>query len=154
MKKAFFPAITSDHTSAEITLPEGGPFKDTLRVLQQVEAAAQQVKSEYNSDPKFNGREIVGDISARGRINVRKSAQIKAQNTAADVKNDELKAFVIKELTKAADAAKAQAAAVALLKAVDDCAAKGVASASRTISNKDLPAAMQQPPLMPQETVL
>jgi multidrug efflux pump subunit AcrB len=69
VRKAFFPAINSDFMFAEITLEKGGAFKDTLRVLQQVESAAQQVKSEYNSDPEFAGEEVIGHIAARGRDN-------------------------------------------------------------------------------------
>ncbi|NQX88582.1 MAG: efflux RND transporter permease subunit [Halioglobus sp.] len=69
VKKAFFPSINSDFIFAEITLQEGGAFSESLRVLQQVEAAAQQVKSEYNSDPAFAGEEVIGHIGVRARNN-------------------------------------------------------------------------------------
>ena len=70
LRSAFFPSVTSDHIDAEIVMPEGGPFADTLRVLHQVEAAALQLKREYNSDPQFSGGEPpIGHIDSRGREN-------------------------------------------------------------------------------------
>lgn len=69
-RSAFFPSITSDYVVAEIRLPEGGAYADTLRVLHQVEGAAVQLKLDYNSDPRFAGPEqAVGHISSRGREN-------------------------------------------------------------------------------------
>jgi len=70
LRASFFPEITSDHVDAEITLQEGGPYADTLRVLQRVEAAARQVKSEYNSSALYSALgPAIGHIDSRGREN-------------------------------------------------------------------------------------
>ncbi|MDG1945599.1 MAG: efflux RND transporter permease subunit [Halioglobus sp.] len=70
LRSAFFPAITADFTFAEISLQEGGAYRDTLRVLNKVESAALQVKSEYNSDPRFIGMgPVIGHIDSRGKLN-------------------------------------------------------------------------------------
>jgi multidrug efflux pump subunit AcrB len=70
LRSAFFPAITADFTFAEIILPEGGAFRETLRVVQQVESAALQLKSEYNKDPRFIGEgPVIGHIDSRGKGN-------------------------------------------------------------------------------------
>ncbi|QIB65227.1 efflux RND transporter permease subunit [Kineobactrum salinum] len=67
LRTAFFPSINSDQVQAEILLPEGGAFADTLRVLRQVEAAALQVKREYNLDPSFSARgPAIGHIESSG----------------------------------------------------------------------------------------
>jgi len=70
LRASFFPEITSDHVDAEIVLPEGGPYSGTLRALRQVESAALQLKSEYNSDPRYAGAgPAIGHIDSRGREN-------------------------------------------------------------------------------------
>jgi multidrug efflux pump subunit AcrB len=70
LRSAFFPAINADFTFAQITLPEGGAFKDTLRVLERLESAALQIKSEYNSDPRFTDEgPVIGHIDSRGKAN-------------------------------------------------------------------------------------
>lgn len=70
VKAAFFPTVNSDYAIARVTLPEGGAYADTLRVLQQVESAAVQIKSDYNSDPQFEGLgPVVRHIDAFGREN-------------------------------------------------------------------------------------
>ena len=70
LRSSFFPDITSDHVEAEITLQEGGPYADTLRILHQVEAAAVQVKMEYNADPLHSAfGPAIGHIDSRGREN-------------------------------------------------------------------------------------
>jgi multidrug efflux pump subunit AcrB len=86
LNRAFFPAITADFTFAQITLPEGGAFKDTLRVLERLESAAQQVKSEYNRDPRFAGEGlVVGHIDSRGKAN-EVQAYISVPSSAVDIK--------------------------------------------------------------------
>jgi multidrug efflux pump subunit AcrB len=70
LRSSFYPAVTADITEAEITLPEGGPFSETLRVLQQVESAAQEVKVQFNSDARFSdGGPPIGLIHSRAREN-------------------------------------------------------------------------------------
>jgi multidrug efflux pump subunit AcrB len=70
LRSAFFPEITADVTFAEITLPEGGAFENSLRVLRQVESAALQVKKEFNEDPRFEDSEqVLGNINSRARLN-------------------------------------------------------------------------------------
>jgi len=70
LRASFFPAVTSDHVDAEITLAEGGPYSDTLRVLRQVESAALQLKAEFNANPIYSGPvPVIGHIDSRGREN-------------------------------------------------------------------------------------
>lgn len=70
LRFAFFPAITADFTFVQITLPEGGPYSDTLRLLDQVEEAASKVKAEYNNDPRFSkDGPALGHIDSRGSKN-------------------------------------------------------------------------------------
>ncbi|MFK7976693.1 MAG: efflux RND transporter permease subunit [Halioglobus sp.] len=66
LRTAFFPAITMDFSFTRITLPEGGPYADTLAVVNKVESAALKVKTEYNADPRF-----ASDLPAVGHIDVR-----------------------------------------------------------------------------------
>jgi multidrug efflux pump subunit AcrB len=67
VRTGFFPSITSDYVRAELTLPEGGAFRDTLAKLHQVEGAAVKLKAEYNNDPEraANGP-IIGHINSTG----------------------------------------------------------------------------------------
>ena len=68
LKTGFFPAVNSDYVEAEIDLPEGGAFADTLAVLRQVEAAAIQLKREYNSLPEFAvAGPALGNIDSHAR---------------------------------------------------------------------------------------
>jgi len=68
LRSSFYPAVTADYTEAEITLPEGGPFSETQRVLQQVESAAQQVKVALNSAAlDNNAMPPIGLIHSRAR---------------------------------------------------------------------------------------
>ena len=65
-RTAFFPAITSDHVEVEITMPEGGAFSESLRVLHQVEAAAIQIKTQINSESRFaSAGQAVGHLDSR-----------------------------------------------------------------------------------------
>jgi multidrug efflux pump subunit AcrB len=70
LRSAFFPAITADFTFTHISLPEGGAYSDTLRVLEQVESAALKLKAEFNNDPRFNAAgPAIGHIDSRGKKN-------------------------------------------------------------------------------------
>jgi multidrug efflux pump subunit AcrB len=70
LRTGFFPSINSDYVVAEIELPEGGAFTDTLRVLHQVEAAALTVKAELNGDESLNlFGPAIGHIDSRGKDN-------------------------------------------------------------------------------------
>jgi multidrug efflux pump subunit AcrB len=71
LRTAFFPTINSDYVVAEITLPEGGAYARTLDVLHRVEAAALQVKAEYNADPKLAAAgPAVGHVDSSGNENL------------------------------------------------------------------------------------
>jgi multidrug efflux pump subunit AcrB len=70
LRSVFHPSIVSDRVFAQVTLPEGGAYADTLRTLHQVEAAAVQVKTEYNNDERFAGpAPVIGHIDSSGREN-------------------------------------------------------------------------------------
>ncbi|NND66760.1 MAG: efflux RND transporter permease subunit [Halioglobus sp.] len=53
VKSSFFPNVRADFVEVEIQLPLGGPFATAQRVQAQVEAAAEQLKAEYEADPRF-----------------------------------------------------------------------------------------------------
>ncbi len=55
LEKGFFPEINADYAEVEIDLKEGGPYSDTLRVMEQVQSAALEAKARYNSDPAHSG---------------------------------------------------------------------------------------------------
>ncbi len=82
---AFMPAVDSDHAEMEIVLPEGGPFDETLRVMDQVEAAALQVREEFNSDPRFKGGTAVGHLFSYAREN-ELSAWLQSRSDDLDIK--------------------------------------------------------------------
>lgn len=70
VRKAFFPTIHSDFVEAEIALPEGLAFRDTLDLLQQVESAAASLKERYNADPYYAAEgPALGHITSRGQEN-------------------------------------------------------------------------------------
>jgi multidrug efflux pump subunit AcrB len=70
LRSAFFPSVTSDYVEAEVALAEGGAYGDTLGVLAQIEAAALQVKAEYNADPYYSAlTPAIGHIHSRGEEN-------------------------------------------------------------------------------------
>ena len=81
LRSAFFPAVNSDHAEVEITLPQGGPYSDTVRVLDRVEAAAFEVRSEFNTDPRFaSGDPVVGHMFSYGQENeIRAWLQIRSE---------------------------------------------------------------------------
>jgi multidrug efflux pump subunit AcrB len=62
VRTAFFPSIANDYVVANVNLPEGGAYKDTLRVLAQIEGAAVQLKADYNA--AANGP-LIGHINSR-----------------------------------------------------------------------------------------
>ncbi len=70
IRTGFFPSVNNDYVVAEVTLPEGGAYADTLRVLRQVESAALQVKTQLNEGEKYSpARPAIGHIDSRGRGN-------------------------------------------------------------------------------------
>lgn len=68
VRTAFFPSISNDYVIAELSLPEGGAYADTLRLLEQVEGAAVQLKSEYNDQAA--GGPLIGHINSRATDSV------------------------------------------------------------------------------------
>ncbi len=70
LRTGFFPSVNSDYVEAEISLPEGGPFSDTLAVVERVEVAAEQIRAEYNQDPVHTlFGPAIGHINSRGEDN-------------------------------------------------------------------------------------
>ena len=45
LRTAFFPSVNADYVQLRIALPQGGPFADTLAVLERVEVAAEQLRA-------------------------------------------------------------------------------------------------------------
>ena len=85
LRSAFFPAIDSDYSELKIVLPEGGPYSDTQRVLEQVEAAAMQVREEYSRDPSFSEPQPVGNVFTYGRENEVR-AWVESGSTEVDIR--------------------------------------------------------------------
>tara|TARA_R110000772_G_scaffold96694_1_gene195527 strand:- start:78330 stop:81455 length:3126 start_codon:yes stop_codon:yes gene_type:complete len=88
LRSAFFPSINSDYVVAEIELPEGGAFADTLSVLHQVESAALQIKQEYNEDPRYTTfGPAIGHIDSTGNAN---TIEVIIETVSDDVDTGEL----------------------------------------------------------------
>ena len=86
VRSGFFPAVNADFAETEIILQEGGPYNNTLRVLDQVEQAAMKLKAEYNQDPRFQGEEpAIGHVFSYGAENEIR-AWMQAPSPAVDVK--------------------------------------------------------------------
>lgn len=67
LRTAFFPSVNADYVQLRIALPQGGPFADTLAVLERVEVAAEQLRADYNGDPAHNRHgPAIGAIYSRG----------------------------------------------------------------------------------------
>jgi len=69
VRTGFFPAVNSDHVDAEVVMPEGGAFSETLATLRKIESAALQIKQQYNSDPTYSGSPAIGHIDSRANEN-------------------------------------------------------------------------------------
>lgn len=70
LRTAFFPSVNADYVQARVALPQGGPFADTLAVLERVEVAAEQLRADYNADPAHTRHgPALGSISSRGEDN-------------------------------------------------------------------------------------
>ena len=50
VKSSFVPQVTSDRISLNITLPDGGPFDEAVKLAERAEAAAQQLRADYKID--------------------------------------------------------------------------------------------------------
>lgn len=86
LRAGFFPEVNADFTEVQITLPEGGPYQDSLNLMEQVERAALQLKAEYNSDPRFAGEiPAVGHVFSIAQGNMVRG-WVEARSTAVDVK--------------------------------------------------------------------
>ncbi|MEH6584455.1 MAG: efflux RND transporter permease subunit [Halioglobus sp.] len=88
IRTGFFPSINNDYVVAEVTLREGGPYSDTLRVLQQVESAAIEVRAQLNSEdsPYYPGPAI-GNIDSKGSGN---EVRVYMEAVSTDVDTAEL----------------------------------------------------------------
>lgn len=70
LRTAFFPSVNADYVQARVGLPQGGPFADTLAVLERVEVAAEQLRADYNAAPAHTRHgAAIGSISSRGEAN-------------------------------------------------------------------------------------
>lgn len=85
LRSAFFPAVNADYTEVQITLPEGGPYRDALDLMERVENAALALKEQYNSDPRFAADgPAVGHVFSVAQGNEVKG-WVEARSTAIDV---------------------------------------------------------------------
>lgn len=86
IRAGFFPSVNSDYVEAEVELPEGGAFADSLAALRQIESAALRVKAEYNANPAYGDGQAIGHIDSRANENSLKvvmETQSEAVDTAA-----------------------------------------------------------------------
>jgi multidrug efflux pump subunit AcrB len=64
IRTGFFPNVTSDRIVTSVTLPEGGPFSDAVKLANHIETAAAQLKEKYNQlEP------IIGHVNSQVRDN-------------------------------------------------------------------------------------
>ena len=87
VKTAFFPEIKADFIRTSITLPDGGPFADTLVALERVEAAVEQLKAEYATADSETP--VIGHIYSRGDAN---TVTVIAETRSSRVSGKELAA--------------------------------------------------------------
>jgi multidrug efflux pump subunit AcrB len=88
VRSAFFPSVTSDFVDAEIVLPEGGAFSDSLALLQRVEEAALRIKQEYNAIPEYNRDEAaIRHISSQAKGN---QLEVRVEVRSDDIDTREL----------------------------------------------------------------
>ncbi|TXS94342.1 efflux RND transporter permease subunit [Parahaliea maris] len=86
IRAGFFPSVNSDYVEAEVELPEGGAFADSLAALRQIESAALRVKTRYNADPAYGGQQAIGHIDSRANessLKVVMETQSEGVDTAA-----------------------------------------------------------------------
>lgn len=69
LRSAFFPRINSDFVEVEITMPEGGSFSASERVMDRVVGAAEALKAEWNARPEYEKTPAVGSILGRANDN-------------------------------------------------------------------------------------
>lgn len=69
LKTAFFPRVNSDYVVAQVEMPEGGAFADTILVRDRVVNAAKQLRADWNAKPEFAGDPAIGDIASDARAN-------------------------------------------------------------------------------------
>ncbi len=69
LRSAFFPKVNSDYIFANVEMPEGGPFVDTLEMRARLVAAAEELKRDWNSRPEFMVTPAISNISANANGN-------------------------------------------------------------------------------------
>ena len=69
LRSAFFPRINSDFVEVEITMPEGGSFSASERVMERVVSAAEGLKAEWNARPEYQDVPAIGSILGRANEN-------------------------------------------------------------------------------------
>jgi multidrug efflux pump subunit AcrB len=69
LRSGFFPQVNSDYVQVQVALPDGGPFRRSLEVMDQIEQATIAIKSEYNQRSEFSDEPAIGNISASAREN-------------------------------------------------------------------------------------
>ena len=85
IKTGFFPNVRADYVEVDIQLPLGGPYSTAERVQEQVEAAARELKAEYETDPRFangNGLGHVFTVATSDKVR----SWVQAPNPELDVK--------------------------------------------------------------------
>ncbi len=69
LRSAFFPKVNSDYIFANVEMPEGGAFADTLDMRNRLVAAAQELKRDWNSRPEYAVVPAISNIAAEANQN-------------------------------------------------------------------------------------
>jgi multidrug efflux pump subunit AcrB len=62
LKSAFFPRVNSDFVVGTVTLPQGGAFADSQAMRDRLVTAAEAIKTDYNSQPRYQQTPAIDNI--------------------------------------------------------------------------------------------
>ena len=62
LKSAFFPRVNSDFVVGTVELPQGGAFADSRAMRDRLVTAAEAIKADYNSQPRYQQTPAIDNI--------------------------------------------------------------------------------------------
>ncbi|MGB0323222.1 MAG: efflux RND transporter permease subunit [Luminiphilus sp.] len=62
LKSAFFPRVNSDFVVGTVELPQGGAFADSQAMRDRLVTAAEAIKTDYNSQPRYQQTPAIDNI--------------------------------------------------------------------------------------------
>lgn len=69
LRSAFFPKVNSDYVYANVEMPEGGAFEDTVAVRDRMVAAAQALKADWNNRLEYSQVPAISHVEADTQAN-------------------------------------------------------------------------------------